>query len=92
MLTKPENTETLKGFYRRIQPGGKWKHISKDIPITMTSVSKGFFGNWIAGAAFIWGTTFGIGSYIFGYHQNALLLFAVALLGALWIWFKNFKN
>jgi SSS family transporter len=92
MLTRPERNKTLEEFYRRVQPGGKWRHISRDIPLTLTSVSKGFFGNWIAGATFIWGTTFGIGSYIFGYHQNALLLLSAASLGALWIWYKNFKN
>ena len=65
-LTKPEKDSTLKEFYRRIQPGGWWGQIAKDITRTKSNVTKGFLSNWLAGIAFIFGATFAIGNLIFG--------------------------
>ena len=85
-LTRPEKESTLKEFYRRVQPGGWWGHIAKDIPRTKANVIKGFVPNWIAGVAMIWGATFGIGNLLFGRWESGLLLSAVAILGFTWIW------
>ncbi|MEE8479027.1 MAG: sodium:solute symporter family protein [Candidatus Neomarinimicrobiota bacterium] len=87
-LTKPEKDSTLKEFYQRVQPGGWWKPISKDIPRTKANVTKGFLSNWLAGIAFIFGATFAIGNLIFGNWGNGLLLTAISILGFAWIW-KN---
>lgn len=88
-LTKPEKESTLKEFYQRVQPGGWWKPISKDIPRTKANVTKGFLSNWIAGIAFIFGATFAIGNLIFGNWGNGLLLTVVSILGFAWIWKKT---
>jgi len=85
-LTKPEKESTLKEFYRRVQPGGWWKPISKDIPRTKANVTKGFFSNWLAGIAFIFGATFAIGNLIFGNLGNGILLTVISILGFVWIW------
>ena len=87
-ITKPEKESTLKEFYHRVQPGGWWKPISKDIPRTKANVTKGFLSNWLAGIAFIFGTTFAIGNLIFGHWGNGLLLTVISILGFAWIW-KN---
>jgi Na+/proline symporter len=87
-LTKPEKESTLKEFYHRVQPGGWWKPISKDIPRTKADVTKGFLSNWLAGIAFIFGATFAIGNLIFGNWGNGLLLTVISILGFAWIW-KN---
>lgn len=87
-LTKPEKESTLKEFYQRVQPGGWWGQIAKDIPRTKANVTKGFLSNWLAGIAFIFGATFAIGNLIFGNWGNGLLLTAISILGFAWIW-KN---
>jgi Na+/proline symporter len=88
-LTRPEKESTLKEFYQRVQPGGWWKPISKDIPRTKANVTKGFLSNWLAGIAFIFGATFAIGNLIFGNWGNGLLLTVISILGFAWIWKKT---
>lgn len=88
-LTKPEKESTLDEFYRRVQPGGWWKPISKNIPRTKANVTKGFLSNWLAGIAFIFGATFAIGNLIFGNWGNGLLLTVISILGFAWIWKKT---
>ena len=79
-------------FYKRVQPGGWWHPIAKDIPRTKGSVTKGFLMNWIAGIAMIYGATFAIGNIIFGNWVNGLLLMALSIVGFAWIWFKTIKK
>lgn len=88
-LTKPEKESTLREFYQRVQPGGWWGQIAKDIPRTKANVTKGFLSNWLAGIAFIFGATFAIGNLIFGNWGNGLLLTAISILGFAWIWKKT---
>jgi len=90
-LTKPEQESTLKEFYQRVQPGGKWSHISKDIKVTMPLVTKGLIINWIGGVMCIWGTTFAIGNFLFHQWLNAGSLTVIAILGGILIW-KNNKH
>jgi len=91
-ITKPEKTDTLKEFYNRVQPGGWWGQIAKDIPRTKGSVTKGFLPNWIAGIIMIYGATFAIGNLIFGNWVNGILLSVLSLIGFAWIWFKLIKK
>lgn len=85
-LTKPEKESTLNEFYRRVQPGGWWGDIAKDIPRTKANVLRGFIPNWIAGVAMIWGATFGIGNLLFGRWNSGFLLSVISILGFAWIW------
>jgi Na+/proline symporter len=91
-ITKPEKISTLTEFYKRVQPGGWWKPIAKDIPRTKGSVTKGFLMNWIAGIAMIYGATFAIGNIIFGNWVNGFLLITLSIVGFAWIWFKTIKK
>jgi len=85
-ITKPEPESTLKNFYKRVQPGGYWGKFAKHT--TMKPVTDGFFFNWIAGIALIYGLNFAIGNWMFGNNGNALLLFIFSGLGFWWLW-KN---
>jgi len=91
-LTSPEKPSTLSEFYKRVQPGGWWKPIAKDIKITKDSVVKGFLMNWIAGIALIYGATFAIGNMIFGNWINSILLIILSGFGFCWIWFKTIRK
>ncbi|MCH7764704.1 MAG: Na+:solute symporter, partial [Candidatus Marinimicrobia bacterium] len=55
-ITKPEPEATLRNFYLRVQPGGYWGKFAKHT--TMKPVTEGFFFNWIAGIALIYGLNF----------------------------------
>ncbi len=85
-ITKPEPEATLKNFYNRVQPGGYWGKFAKHT--TMRPVTEGFFFNWIAGIALIYGLNFAIGNWMFGNNGYALLLFTISGLGFWWLW-KN---
>ncbi len=85
-ITKPEPEATLKNFYNRVQPGGYWGKFAKHT--TMQPVTEGFFFNWIAGIALIYGLNFAIGNWMFGNDEYALLLFTLSGLGFWWLW-KN---
>lgn len=85
-ITKPEPEATLKNFYLRVQPGGYWGKFAKHT--TMKPVTEGFFFNWIAGIALIYGLNFAIGNWMFGNDGYALLLFTFSGLGFWWLW-KN---
>ncbi|MCH7764860.1 MAG: hypothetical protein IIB95_14470 [Candidatus Marinimicrobia bacterium] len=54
----------------------------------MKPVTEGFFFNWIAGIALIYGLNFAIGNWMFGNDGYALLLFTFSGLGFWWLW-KN---
>ncbi len=83
-LTKPEPASTLSRFYQRVQPGGLWGSFAKHT--TLQPVTKGFFFNWIAGIAMIYGLNFAIGNWLFGNNGYALLLFTLSGIGFWWIW------
>jgi len=85
-LTKPESEATLVSFYQRVQPGGWWAPIEDKVTQTLQPVSKGFLGNWIAGVAMIWGTTFAIGQMVFGNWGMGLTLLVLALTGFAYMW------
>ncbi|MCH7612031.1 MAG: Na+:solute symporter [Candidatus Marinimicrobia bacterium] len=85
-ITKPEPEATLRNFYLRVQPGGYWGKFAKHT--TMKPVTEGFFFNWIAGIALIYGLNFAIGNWMFGNDGYALLLFTFSGLGFWWLW-KN---
>jgi len=91
-ITKPENNTTLTEFYKRVQPGGWWGQIAKDIPRTKGNVTKGFLMNWLAGIALIYGATFAIGNLIFGNWLNGILLILLSIIGFAWIWFFTIKK
>lgn len=85
-LTKPTSHEKLKEFYRRVQPGGWWAPIQKEVKTTRSPVARGFLLNFVAGIALVWGAMFSIGYLIFKNWLPGIGLAAVALAGWWWIW------
>ena len=86
LFTAPENPQTLRNFYRRVQPGGWWKPVARDIPATQTPIFKGFWKNWIAGVMMIWGSTFAIGNFLFCRPLTGSLFTILAISGFFFIW------
>ncbi len=89
-LTKPEPDRTLSVFYNRVQPGGWWGQYAQGS--SLPPVTKGFFLNWIASAALIYGLNFALGHWMFGHTGNALILFTVAGIGFWWLWKHLLEN
>jgi len=85
-LTKPEPTDTLTRFYKRVHPGGWWNPISENVNTSLSSVTKGFFLNWIAGVCFIHGMTFAIGHWLFGNTAQWIILTILSIGGFIYLW------
>jgi len=82
LLTKPENEETLLGFYRKIHPGGMlWKPISQKAPDVVPDTGLGRdLLDWVAGILLIYATLFGVGKIILGALGVGIFLLVIALL------------
>ena len=66
-LTAPEPQQLLVKFYERVQPGGWWGPVRAEAKTaTLPAVLKGFWLNFVAGLAFVWGGMFCLGYLIFG--------------------------
>ena len=89
LLTKPESDETLRSFYRKIQPGGPgWSKVVKEAKtdnveiITKNekwSVPSGIIA-MLLGVVLIYSLMFATGYWIYGRTTSALVLSAVALI------------
>jgi Na+/proline symporter len=87
-LTPPVATETLRAFYRKVQPGGPgWKRVVAearaagdavdteegwDVPIGIVCMALGCLA--------VWGALFGIGSLLYGQAMVATVLLVVAAI------------
>ena len=85
LMTRPENENTLIGFYRLVRPAGPgWRPISEksDVGPSFTgsrdNISLQLLG-WVLGCAFVYATLFGVGSALYGHATQA------ALWGFVWI-------
>ena len=92
-LTKPEKTEVLRKFYRKIHPGGiGWKKIAKDMPEVKGDTGFGrLFLDWACGVALVYSFLFGIGKLIFAEFVPAIIYLSIAVISALIIYF-DLKN
>ena len=91
-ITKPEPTEHLQKFYKKVQPGGWWGPITSNFTHTLQPVSEGILAQWVAGVMMIYGFTFGIGNFIFMQYSNSILLFGCAFIGAFVIWNRSISK
>ena len=91
-ITKPEPTEHLQKFYKKVQPGGWWGPITSNFTHTLQPVSEGILVQWVAGVMMIYGFTFGIGNFIFMQYSNSILLFGCAFIGAFIIWNRSISK
>jgi len=75
-LTKPESSDVLISFYRRVKPNPTfWKPIaSKVIDVVPQKDGLFSFANWISGVALIYFMLFGIGKLLLGEPLLGLLL------------------
>ncbi len=65
-LTPPEDDETLKAFYSRIQPGGAWEPIRKKLDLPKPKANLGILGIcWLSAVILIYSILFLLGKVIF---------------------------
>lgn len=97
LLTRPENIETLKRFYRLTHPGGPgWSHVAEavyaeagskltkqawEMPIQLLCV--------FVGCITIYSSLFAIGSFVYGNLITGFILISIAAIGT-YILFKLF--
>lgn len=87
-LTKPESKETLRSFYKKIQPGGPgWSKIVKEAEMDGVHIAKD--EKWsvpqgitamLLGCVLIYSIMFATGYWIYGRTTSALILSVVALI------------
>jgi len=90
LLTKPEPTEKLVAFYKRVHPSVYgWEPIAKLCP-EMAQV-RDFatnFANWVLGCVMVYAALFGIGNLVFHRFWLGILLLGVSGVSG-WIIFAN---
>lgn len=65
-LTPPEDDETLKAFYHRIQPGGAWEPIRKKLDLPKPKANLGVLAVcWLSAVVLIYSILFLMGKIIF---------------------------
>jgi len=93
LLTKPEPTEKLVAFYRRVHPSAYgWEPIAKLCP-EMPRV-RDFamnFTNWVLGCVMVYSALFGIGHIVFHRIWLGILLLGVSGISG-WIIFANLSR
>src|SRR5260370_30841653 len=78
-VTKPEPTEKLVSFYRRVHPSiYAWQPIAKLCPeLSQLRDFAANAANWVAGCLMVYTAMFGIGIVGFGHWLSGVLLFGV---------------
>ena len=101
-VTKPENVETLRTFYRLTLPGGPgWKKVVDEARAAGDNIDEKIHGQaWempiqilmvFIGIIIIYSSLFSIGSFLYGDLMTGSVLFMVAILGTLFL-FKSFSK
>ena len=73
LLTRPENEQTLIGFFRLVRPAGPgWGPIpaKAGVGASPDSISWQLLG-WVLGCTFVYATLFGVGSALYGHSAQA---------------------
>jgi SSS family solute:Na+ symporter len=84
-VTKPESEATLTRFYERVRPSpGGWGPIARLVPGGSADDLGLALIDWVAGLGLVYGTLFGIGSFVLGNLGRGLAWGALAVVcGAL---------
>jgi Na+/proline symporter len=93
LLTKPEPTDVLLAFYRRVRPSAAlWGPIARSAPDVVPQ-RDGMFNllDWFSGVVMIYGVLFGTGKLLLGEVGLGLVFFAVAAGGA-WIIYRDLSR
>ena len=99
-LTKPENKETLRSFYRLTRPGGPgWKKVIDEAEAEGDMINEENAGQrWempiqillvFIGCVVIYSSLFAIGSFLYGNTLTAIILLVIASAGTFFL-FKSF--
>lgn len=92
-LTKPEPSESLVAFYKRVRPVAKyWKPIAQLAPDVVPK-KEGLvnIANWLLGVVMIYSALFGTGKIIFGETLYGVLMLALAVVCG-YIIFRNMER
>ncbi len=80
LVTEPEPLEHLIAFYRRVRPGGPgWTRVARAAGRHPEPLGRLWLA-WVAGCVMVYGTLFGVGSWIFDSLFVALPYFGAAAL------------
>ena len=91
-LTPPEPTDHLVAFYRRVWPGGPgWRRVASLSGAPTAQPLRALWLNWIAGCTMLYGALFAVGSALFRSTSDALFWFAVAAVGAGYL-YRNLRT
>ena len=100
-MTQPETQETLTRFYKRTSPGGPgWKKIidklspeEKANTDLTWSVPQGIIA-MLLGCAFIYGTLFATGYFLYGKTTNGLIALSITIVAGILLWntWKKLKD
>ncbi|MFY0673282.1 MAG: Na+:solute symporter [Bacteroidia bacterium] len=88
-LTKPEPQKHLLAFYHRVKPGGNWKIISGEKPISVINE----IGLWLSAVVLIYSALFFTGNLILGFNESLLLNGILLLISGIVfaLLFKRYK-
>lgn len=80
-LTKPEHDDTLKKFYKQVEPQGAWNSIREklNIPKTKSQIPT-LILCWLSAVSLTYSTLFFIGKLIFQDYYYALINFGIAAI------------
>lgn len=102
LITKPDDTQTLRSFYKRCHPGGPgWRKVVQDAKADGEEIDPAnTIGNWklpmqllciVLGCLVIYASLFAIGNFIYGNHMRGIVLSAIALAATVLL-FKSFTK
>jgi len=85
-LTKPEREETLRNFYKKVEPwNGGWKRFSKYSTMKKDGLGK-LIVCWLLGIILIYSALLGCGKILFGNYLAGILLLLFGCISGIIIW------
>ena len=94
VITKPDPTESLKEFYRRVRPAGPgWKPIAKlcpEVKINDSLLADSY--SWLVGCVFTYAAIFCAGSLYFTRWKIAIISFIICLVVGVFLKLKILKR
>lgn len=80
-LTKPENDETLKKFYKQVEPLGAWNSVRERLNLPKTkSQIPALIACWISAVTLTYSTLFFIGKLIFEEYYYAIINLVIGVI------------
>ena len=95
-LTKPEDEETLRRFYRKVHPGGFWEPVRAGIEdiedIEGDKITYKDWAGWILGCTFILASLIGSGFIIFGDVMYGIPILVIAAISFTILYFYAIRS